>query len=122
MGQHLKPKVLKALQGSIKKWEDILTGKIAERGANNCPLCQMFVVKTGECDGCPVYKNTGEESCEGTPYTEHWRGAEREAGASGASRIAKEFALTDRQIVAARKELDYLRSLLPKRLQIKRPS
>ena len=32
----------KALEGSIKKWEDIVAGKRGDRGSRNCPLCREF--------------------------------------------------------------------------------
>ena len=55
---------MKALNGSIKKWRDIVSGKGTDEGGDNCPLCQMFPF----CEGCPVMDKTGEEGCEKTPY------------------------------------------------------
>lgn len=116
MGQHLKPKVLKALQGSIKKWEDILAGKMSDQGSNNCPLCQLFVNRQDNCDGCPVQRHTGCDSCGDTPYTKKWAVAGRDAIHS-----QRDWAMTDDQILAARAELDFLRSLLPARLRPRVP-
>lgn len=114
MGQHLKPKVLKALQGSIAKWEGVVSGRVKDMGGENCPLCQMFMVNKAydeECVGCPVMKDTGYPKCRNTPYTDDWCRCSGDAT----------WAITDEEILAARKEVDYLRSLLPKRLQPKRP-
>ena len=35
-------KVLKALKGSIKKWESIVKGTGEEHGSKNCPLCKAL--------------------------------------------------------------------------------
>ncbi|MCK5603689.1 hypothetical protein KAR91_17515 [Candidatus Pacearchaeota archaeon] len=57
-----------ALEGSIKKWEDILAGKIKDTGPGNCPLCQEHFVN--DCEGC-VVKETSGYGCKGLPY-EAW--------------------------------------------------
>src|SRR5512139_274799 len=111
MGQHYTPKALKALQGSIQKWENIAAGKTDDRGSKNCPLCKMFLksdVYEKECAGCPVMKATGEPHCDDSPYTRKW------ARAQGG-----DWAMTDEQVLAARAEADFLRSLLPKKLRPK---
>lgn len=55
-----------ALEGSIKKWEQIILGEAVDKGTDNCPLCQLFFAKY--CVGCPVRKRTGVSSCRLTPY------------------------------------------------------
>src|SRR5512143_84988 len=105
-----KEKTLKALQGSIKKWEDILTGKIPDKGNKNCPLCKMFLNhksldSDNDCLGCPVRKATGEAHCTDSPYTTKWAMAHDTEG-------LEDFAMNDEQVLAAREELDFLRSLL----------
>jgi hypothetical protein len=68
----MNKKTKKALDGSIKKWEKILAGKIADKGDENCPLCKIFckfdVNYSYKCDGCPVKDKTGRNLCCGTPY------------------------------------------------------
>lgn len=86
----MAPKTLKALQGSIKKWEGIVAGTAHDLGSDNCPLCKMFAYMPN-CDGCPVAERTGVSSCCGSPYYDY------KDGIPG----------------AAQAELDFLKSLLP---------
>ncbi len=66
---------LKALRGSITKWERIVVGKEVDRGTDNCPLCRKFFNpdwwkgRNYFCDGCPVRQASGRPNCLGTPYT-----------------------------------------------------
>ena len=57
---------LKALEGSIRKWDLICMGIGVDNRASNCPLCTEFV--DNDCEECPVYKSTGESDCDGSPY------------------------------------------------------
>ena len=57
-----------ALQGSIKKWEEIVNGTGADLGCSNCPLCQMFLVGSLSCDGCPIAEYTNSHHCLNSPY------------------------------------------------------
>ncbi len=97
----MNAKTLKALNGSIKKWEKIVAGTGMDGGPLNCPLCQLFFWNT-DCEGCPVMKRTGNWCCEGTPYDE-WLDA------------TTGLAEPPRLKAIARKELRFLRSLLPKK-------
>ena len=72
----MTPKAKKALEGSIRKWERIVTGEGVDNGWRNCPLCAAFN-KDEDCRGCPVRKSTGKNLCEGTPY-EKWCDAQDE--------------------------------------------
>jgi len=100
-------KTLKALKGSIKKWEKIVEGTGVDKGEDNCPLCKIC---GWNCKDCPVVM-TGEakEGCRGSPYSdwvehqseEHWEKEE-----------SKVYCPTCKEL--AQKELDFLRSLLPK--------
>jgi hypothetical protein len=88
---------LTALRGSIAKWEGIVAGTDVDRGASNCPLCQLFRPQgayNSPCRGCPVYQDTGLKGCEGTPY-DHYN-----SDGEGAKALAQA-------------EVDYLKSLLP---------
>lgn len=61
-----------ALEGSIKKWEEIVAGTGVDLGYNNCPLCAEFLKKNNvneeNCVGCPVRERTGKTYCSDTPY------------------------------------------------------
>ena len=97
----MNAKTLKALRGSIRKWEHIKAGTEVDLGASNCPLCRLFHKHFNEtricCHGCPVMKRTGLPQCRSTPYVNYintCNPAEEKRYAS--------------------KELVFLKSLLPK--------
>lgn len=96
---------LKALKGSIAKWQAIVDGTGVDEGSANCPLCQKFrfiVAYKYRCDGCPVREKTGEPDCAGSPYEDY----------SMKAHFTDEF--IDEEInAAAQAELDFLISLLP---------
>lgn len=97
----MKVKTLKALKGSIKKWEAIVAGTGHDRGPDNCPLCKMFNNENQAvpCVGCPVAEAAKDDCCGSTPYTDYYH-ANRAGDAEGATK-------------SARAELDFLKSLLP---------
>lgn len=101
----MNAETLKALKGSIKKWEAIVAGTGTDEGPQNCPLCILFLTrwpaKPPFCVGCPVREITGVSGCEGTPYDDYEK-AEAEFGAG-----------SDECKSAAKQELEFLRSLLP---------
>jgi len=101
-------KTLKALKKSIRKWEKIVAGEGEDRGCDNCALCKLFAEY--ECAGCPVYVETGETSCQGTPFHE-WARHHEEKHLTGVLKIkcpeCKEL---------AQKELEFLKSLLPEKV------
>jgi hypothetical protein len=68
-----KEEILRALDLSIKKWEDILAGTESDEGSDNCALCYLFVREA--CIGCPVREYTGYKFCDESPYDE-WRDLE----------------------------------------------
>jgi hypothetical protein len=99
---------LKALRGSIKKWELIVAGEGVDNGVDNCPLCALFF--DGGCNGCPVSEKAADDNCSSTPYID-WLNTQ--------DRTAEDMAIfpmvannTDRKR-AARKELAFLKRLLP---------
>ena len=113
-------RTLKALRGSIVKWEAIVDGSGVDKGVNNCPLCKEFEAipdpdddEQDCCYGCPVADKVGYTGCEGTPYT-HW------AEHHNSKHFNPDLNLLSRQIQCpdcipfAQAELDFLRSLLPK--------
>ena len=96
---------LKALQGSIKKWELIVTGKGEDKGTDNCPLCAKFYYDQLECHGCPVAEKVGNYLCMGTPYDD-WINAQD-------VRKFPFVADTLKLRRLAHRELAFLKSLLP---------
>lgn len=62
----MRENTIKAIVGSILKWDAIAQGCKIDTGGDNCPLCQMFSV--GECFACPVKIYTGKEQCKNTLY------------------------------------------------------
>ncbi len=72
----LSARQAKALKGSIRKWQRIVNGTGENNGADNCPLCKLYVRRLNpqhikdDCEGCPIMKVTGLWQCRGTPYYE----------------------------------------------------
>lgn len=94
----MKAETLKALRGSIAKWEGVVAGTIEDKGPSNCPLCQLFI-DNDDCAGCPVAAFTGEDGCGDTPY-EDYSAAEGKGDEKAMER-------------AANAEVAFLKSLLP---------
>lgn len=99
---------LQALKGSIRKWKLIVDGKGVDNGGDNCPLCQKY--REFYCEKCPVMKATEETSCDGSPY-ENWMWFSVRARKPGL--LPKVVDVNTRN--AAKAELAFLKSLLPKR-------
>ena len=104
-------KTLRALKGSIKKWEKIVDGTGVDKRGDNCPLCQLFCVRSTHrwCYGCPVYETTRNSNCNETPYYAvlHSMVYDKEKGGFRAKSVKSK--------ILAQKELDFLKSLLPKK-------
>lgn len=109
----MAPETLKALQGSIAKWERVVAE--GKDGTNwmDCPLCGLFYNKN--CIGCPVRERTGMGLCSGSPFDEYADlllclseelSEEDEPGEA-------DFGKHPGVIAAAKTELDFLKSLLP---------
>ena len=60
---------MNSLKKSIEKWEGIANGTGVDDGTRNCALCAEFFNNL-RCYGCPVYKKTGIDGCDKTPYEE----------------------------------------------------
>ena len=99
-------RTLKALKGSIAKWEKIVKGDMVDLGTDNCPLCDLFWSPDLKCLGCPVSAKVGVGGCVGSPYMP-WL----QLFPWGESKRVK----TKKQREAAREELAFLKSLLPRR-------
>ena len=109
----MKSETLKALKGSIEKWEKIVrnTRALDKRGSN-CPLCEIFGYDKEGCDGCPVMENTGMEECDGTPY-EKWH---RHQCDQHLVNYGDRHRFNDCPdcLTLAKEELNFLKSLLPR--------
>lgn len=96
---------LKALRASIKHWEENVAAETPENAsvdAAYCALCRKFY-KDHLCIGCPVMTNTGFSCCENSPYENaNDKLYDWEIGGSRANWRR-----------AAKKELEFLKSLLP---------
>lgn len=103
----MNKKTLAALRGSIKKWEGIVKGIVIDEGEYNCPLCQLFnTIHGNKCKGCPIHKKVKLLWCRGTPYR---RFSNHNCVCDKNPRVCK----THKRL--AEKELEFLKSLLPKR-------
>jgi hypothetical protein len=97
-------KTLTALEGSIEKWEKIACGTGEDLQSDNCPLCQVFLVKNFNCSGCPVYEKTGTMSCENSPY-DVWRFL--------TIHYSTRKAINPVMVAAAQEMVEFLKGLLP---------
>lgn len=100
----MSAETLEALRGSIAKWQERAAGKNTRASAESCPLCRLFNTPKKEiertaCDGCPVAEKTGQSYCDGTPYEDY--------------QIARHRDDDSGRIDAAKRELEFLKSLLP---------
>ena len=117
----LNKRQLKALRGSIKKWEKIVAGTGKDEASDNCPIC---ILVQENCHQCPVAsfvaENKGDRAmyddeggamydCADTPYNA-WnqhscdKCLEREG-----------YAVCKESKGLAKRELNFLRSMLPKK-------
>lgn len=109
MRRGMSKKAEVALRQSIKHWErmrkNVDCGE--EPYADHCPLCQLFL-KTEQnksevfCSGCPIFKRTGSNNCDGTPWFE------------AASAWQESWDDDKMWIACATRMIRFLRSLLPK--------
>lgn len=95
---------IRALKSSIKHWVRLSTGKRRsneDTGVNHCALCKIY--HSGECEGCPVSEKTGQTYCDGSPF-------------EAAVEVKHKYGISSKQFKqAAKRELKFLKSLLPKR-------
>mgnify|MGYP001564589755 CR=1 FL=1 len=110
-GKFPKTKIA-ALRESIRKWkwlvrylEDNSDYPIPHASIESCSLCDIFRYDRDEksiCAGCPVRERTGKALCEDTPidgYSKYSNNQNRK-----------------RSIHYAKREVEFLESLLPKKL------
>jgi len=108
----MKPSTHRTLLGSIRKWELIVEGKKRDGGVSDCPLCVRFYDNIPQCEDCPVKKKVGYPGCRRTPWAV-WHGY--------MGYRLSDYASTPKAKELAQAEVDFLKSLLPKRkLSMKR--
>ena len=124
----MNKETLVALQKSIKRWKKFASRKEIVyhigMGAKNCPLCNLFnlsrelhEINSDPCKGCPVKKRTKKPYCYHTPYGiasecyYNWEDAERNESVRLADILQIKFK------AAAKKEVEFLESLLPKNVK-----
>ena len=102
---------LRALKGSIRKWEKIEAGTGVDRGPDNCQLCKLFWKLPSYCASCPVMEKTEQGTCCGSPYDawirHYWDEHEDD------HKTIKVYCPTCRKLAHA--EVVFLKSLLPKK-------
>jgi hypothetical protein len=117
-------KALTALKSSIAHWERLVSGKRRSgesMGSSHCALCRKFMLDSPlmDCEGCPVKEKTGRHGCQKTPYQDVELVFFRQRQDISDSGVdwdkARELALDTMEFRrAAKKELAFLKSLLPK--------
>lgn len=100
----MNAKTLRALKASVAHWERMRDHPICLEtpSSRDCPLCQLFVKRTGECDGCPISNTTGQPLCGGTPYP-----------SAHSAWLSARFEPAEWKR-AANREIRFLKKLLPK--------
>ena len=108
----MNKKTLEALKGSIVKWEKIVDGTGVDEGDRNCPLCTLF--SDFGCSKCPVSLKVYDTVCGGTPY-QNWT-SHQNYKHNGIYNESKHVECPDCKRLA-KKEVDFLKSLLPKEIK-----
>lgn len=55
------------LANCIDYWEKIVSTKVDCTGVKGCALCDEYYFED-DCQGCPIYEDTGKDECQGTPF------------------------------------------------------
>jgi len=110
----MNKKALQALKESIKKWEDIASGKGYDHAINNCKLCEEYNqndLSSADCLSCPIAQDTRQKYCRGTPYVKFSWYFNSKYINPGPQRNVNGY---PEALPLAKEELDYLKGLLPK--------
>jgi len=106
----MKETTIKAILGSIEKWDNIIEGKGVDKGRDNCPLCHEFP----DCKGCPVYNIMDKTpDCMNTPW-EVWYNHHKLVHFSEEKKRESNHILCEDCKKIAITEDAFLRMLLPK--------
>ena len=108
-------KIKKALEDSIKHWEENLERLIKNKGKRNlvakisiggdsCPLCEALDECAYLCCGCLVAKKTGLSNCQGSP----WMDVSNIMGRHRSSRSKNDF---DDLKISFINEIEFLKGL-----------
>lgn len=106
--RYSKKRVLKAIRGSIEKWQKIIRGEGVDYGVENCPLCDLFY-QEGSCPDCPVNHDGNHPDCQATPYYRFRLESYRLAAGGLVIR-------NPRSENAAKEELEFLKGVLRREL------
>jgi hypothetical protein len=100
-------RTLEALLLSIEHWREneASPAEAASTGPDDCPLCELFL--KDRCSGCPIANAVGDFGCRGTPY-------EAAVASRDAAKQSGRDADQEAWRAAARAELEFLESLLPR--------
>ena len=66
IGMKWNKEQVKALKGSVRKWQRIINDTGVDLGTDNCPCCKLYYKYN--CRGCPIRIVTGQRQCNSTPY------------------------------------------------------
>lgn len=106
-------KVLEALRASISHWQDnanVIELHGASVSSKDCALCKLFL--DNYCRGCPVAEVSGHLFCGNTPYN---RAFKTHDVWCATTKYTDEFDAARTEFrEAAKAELKFLESLLPK--------
>ena len=110
----MKPETLTALKASIQHLEELSNATSLDDvsiTSESCALCGLFNTPLMEenevCIGCPVYEHTGLRRCRQTPWGNVYWSLQEFRFFKGLADDLPEF------LIHAKKELVFLRSLLP---------
>lgn len=107
----MNKRTLTALKSSIKRWEENVAAERpwdASTHGGDCALCLLFSpVSADDCGKCPVKLKTGLNNCSMTP----WGRANFALGSWSSDECSPKKAAW---VKAAKAELRFLKSLLPK--------
>ena len=106
----MNAETLEALKGSINKWEDICFRDGEDVGSDNCPLCQKFFLRCNK--GCPVHEIT-HNGCYNSPWEEWFDHQLHEHHVHYMDYCVRKIRCPECKRLAER-ELEFLKSLLPK--------
>lgn len=64
-------KDIKLVQECIMHWDRVIQG-VDRPNVQSCSLCREYLLNAGmdSCKKCPIYEETGQTVCSGTPYQE----------------------------------------------------